>query len=84
MVSRLRFRPRRTAVEPRRDTGTKGERPCGSAVQGRRSADRDPNARDGFGLNESSGVDSREKLRAEAVGRPYRKPTQVGEASSLR
>ena len=30
------------------------------------------------------GVDSREKLGGESMRRPYRKPTQVGEASSLR
>ena len=33
---------------------------------------------------ESCGVDTREKPAAEGVRRPYRKPTQVGEASSLR
>jgi hypothetical protein len=33
---------------------------------------------------ESCGVDTREKPAAEDMGCPYRKPTQVGEASSLR
>ena len=33
---------------------------------------------------ESCGADTREKPVGEDVGRPYRKPTQVGEASSLR
>ena len=33
---------------------------------------------------ESSGVDTLEKLQVERSGRPYRKPTQVGKASSLR
>ena len=33
---------------------------------------------------EFCGVDTREKPAAERCGRPYRKPTQVGEASSLR
>ena len=85
MVSRLRFRPRCTVVEPQRDRGTKGERPGGwpsKAVGVARR--RELMARSGFGQPESSGVDTREKLWAEAVWRPYRKPTQVGEASSLR
>ena len=34
--------------------------------------------------SERPGVDTREKPAAEGQGRPYRKPTQVGEASSLR
>jgi hypothetical protein len=33
---------------------------------------------------ERPGVDTREKPAAEGCERPYRKPTQVGEASSLR
>ena len=33
---------------------------------------------------ECSGVDTQEKPLGELLGRPYRKPTQVGEASSLR
>ena len=33
---------------------------------------------------ESSGVDTLEKLQVEQEGCPYRKPTQVGKASSLR
>ncbi len=36
------------------------------------------------GAVESCGVDRQEKPVAELVGCPYRKPTQVGEASSLR
>jgi hypothetical protein len=34
--------------------------------------------------NERSGVDTQEKPVGEDAPRPYRKPTQVGEASSLR
>ena len=34
--------------------------------------------------SEFCGVDTREKPAAEGMDRPYRKPTQVGEASSLR
>ena len=83
MDSRSRFRPRLLIVEPRGDRGTKGGRLCGWPFKGV-GFGRDPSTRDGFGLNESSGVDTREKPRAEVKGRPYRKPTQVGEASSLR
>ena len=85
MDSRSRFRPRPCFVEPAGDRGTKQQRACGcpsNAVgsQGPRAeregeASADP---------ECCGVDTREKLLAEVRERPYRKPTQVGEASSLR
>ena len=85
MASRRRFRPRLTSREPAGDRGTKGERPCGRPSKGvGRVSGRDPNARGGFGRPERRGVDTREKLLAEGGDCPYRKPTQVGEASSLR
>ncbi len=84
MGSRRTFRPRCTIVEPRRDPGTKEERSSWNRPSKGVGAIRDLNARGGFGQSESSGVDRREKLLVEVVWRPYRKPTQVGEASSLR
>jgi hypothetical protein len=56
------------------------------AVEARRSGNtpRRYHERAGQPNRESSGVDRQEKLMAELMGRPYRKPTQVGEASSLR
>ena len=85
MASRLTFRPRSGSVEPLRDRGTKQERPCGwpfnlvggNPEKGVRGMQGNLNA-------ESCGVDTREKLDGEQPGCPYRKPTQVGEASSLR
>jgi hypothetical protein len=85
MASWRRFQPRVIDVEALRDTGTKWERgggfpfnwvggqPPRQEYEGRASA-----------LLKFRGVDSREKLGGESMRRPYRKPTQVGEASSLR
>ena len=84
MDSRSRFRPRHMIVEARGDRGTKGERLCGWPSKG---VGGNPETRvrgSSFGEPESSGVDTREKPRGEVMRRPYRKPTQVGEASSLR
>ena len=85
MASRLRFRPRAGSVEPQRDRGTKGRRPGGwpfNRVEGNlETGVRGPR---GNPTPERSGVDTREKLGGERPVRPYRKPTQVGEASSLR
>jgi hypothetical protein len=56
-----------------------------TAVEGRRARKaRDLTARGGSGRPEPRGVDRREKRPEEGTRRPYRKPTQVGEASSLR
>jgi hypothetical protein len=57
-----------------------------SAVQRRRGATPETGVRGERGdlRPESCGVDRREKLFGEPRERPYRKPTQVGEASSLR
>ncbi len=55
-----------------------------TAVQGRRLRPRPEREVAGQPEAESPGVDTREKPPAEAARRPYRKPTQVGEASSLR
>ena len=85
MGSRRRFRPRRRDNERSRDTGTKGERPGGwpSNRVGGQPPRRECEGR-GQLRSESSGVDRREKLEREDLWCPYRKPTQVGEASSLR
>jgi hypothetical protein len=85
MASRRRFRPRPRSGEATGDRGTKRGRPCGSAVQGgRTSGPRAEHEAAGRPKAESRGVDTREKPVGEGRGRPYRKPTQVGEASSLR
>ena len=55
-----------------------------TTVQGSRRKPRAEYEEEGQPKSESRGVDTREKLPAEGGGRPYRKPTQVGEASSLR
>ena len=55
-----------------------------SAVQGGRGNPRAECEVAGQPETESRRVDTREKLPAEGGRRPYRKPTQVGEASSLR
>jgi hypothetical protein len=55
-----------------------------TAVQGGRGNPRAEYEGRGRPQAESCGVDTREKPAAEGVIRPYRKPTQVGEASSLR
>ena len=85
MDSRSRFRPRLVAVEAPGDRGTKGERPGGwpfnrvggNPETGVRGERRKPTP-------ESSGVDTQEKPGGEVMRCPYRKPTQVGKASSLR
>ena len=55
-----------------------------TTVQGRRREPRAEYEAAGQPQAESCGVDTREKPVGEGLGRPYRKPTQVGEASSLR
>ena len=85
MVSWRRFQPRLSCDEACGDRGTKGERPRGgpSKEVGLRSETR---VRDQAREREveSSGVDTQEKPQVEQPSRPYRKPTQVGKASSLR
>ncbi len=84
MDSRLKFRPRLVFVEASGDRGTKGQRPCGLAVQPRRGNPRRDTKHQGQPGCEWSGVDTLEKPGGENTKRPYRKPTQVGKASSLR
>ena len=55
-----------------------------TAVQHRRGNPRVEHEAAGQPKAESCGVDTREKPVGEDLERPYRKPTQVGEASSLR
>jgi hypothetical protein len=55
-----------------------------TAVQDRRREPRVEYEAAGRPNAESCGVDTREKPAAEGMICPYRKPTQVGEASSLR
>ena len=85
MASRLRFRPRCGSDEPIGDRGTKGSRLCGWPFN-RVGGNPETGVRDlrGNPTVKDSGVDTREKLVGEQPWRPYRKPTQVGEASSLR
>ena len=75
------------AVRPLNPQGTV-ERRAGGFVDWPSKAvgvSREPSARAGGDpRTERPGVDTREKPAAEGVWRPYRKPTQVGEASSLR
>src|SRR5450432_1608437 len=75
--------------DPARDTGTKEERLCGLAVEPRRCSLKRASRRD----REASGATRvpsllestvEKSLLGQCVERPYRKPTQVGEASSLR
>ena len=85
MASRRRFRPRTASVEPAGDRGTKQQRLCGwpsNAVGG--NAPRAEREGEASADPECCGVDTREKPAAEVGHCPYRKPTQVGEASSLR
>ena len=84
MVSRRRFRPRVIDVEALRDTGTTCEWLCGLAIQLCRRKPRQEYEVRASARAKSRRVDSREKLGGESMRRPYRKPTQVGEASSLR
>jgi hypothetical protein len=87
MASWRRFQPRPMGVTTSlRDAGTKHERLCGwpsNRVGG--VTRRDGNARGSLRANPSR-VESAAKKSSvkESVGCPYRKPTQVGEASSLR
>ena len=55
-----------------------------TTVQGGRRKPRAEYEAAGRPKAKSCGVDTREKPVGEDVERPYRKPTQVGEASSLR
>ena len=87
MDSRLKFRPRSRDVELPGDPGTKRQRSCGSSVKGRRRDHIKPRPDDETtpqGKVKCRGVGGREKPGRESQERPYRKPTQVGEASSLR
>jgi hypothetical protein len=84
MVSRRRFRPRVIDVEALRDTGTTCEWSCGLTIQPGRRKPRGEYEERASAYSKSRRVDSREKLGGESMRRPYRKPTQVGEASSLR
>lgn len=86
MGSWRRFQPRPVRSEVCRDRGTKGERPRGgpSKAVGPSGPRAESETLGGDPLVESSGVDTLEKLQVERSGRPYRKPTQVGKASSLR
>lgn len=54
------------------------------AVQPRRARARDGSTSDLLGDRERCRVDWQEKLIGEEMRAPYRKPTQVGKASSLR
>ena len=78
MDSRSKFRPRLFSVEATRDPGTKRERFCGLTVQGRRRKPRPEYEAAGQPKAKSCGVSRQEKLGGETIGRPYRKPTQVG------
>lgn len=83
MDSRSKFLPRPVSVEAVRDPGTKRERPCGWPFKGVEQS-RPEYEVAGQPKTKSCGVDRQEKLTVEDPGRPYRKPTQVGQASSLR
>ena len=84
MDSRSKFRPRFIDVEPPGDPGTKLSRFCGLTVKGRTRKGRADDERAGQPNLKDSRVGGREKPSGESLERPYRKPTQVGEASSLR
>ena len=86
MGSWRRFQPRPLSGETCRDRGTKGERPCGrpSKAVGPSGPRAECKAQGREPRAKSSGVDTLEKLQVELRGCPYRKPTQVGKASSLR
>ena len=77
--------PARSVVEPDRGPWNEGPAALWMAVQPGRAQAREGSARGGGNPKPSRpGVDTREKPVGEGYGRPYRKPTQVGEASSLR
>ena len=86
MDSRRRFLPRPPTVELTRDRGTKGRRLCGWPSNGVGVATlRDRMARETLRGDPSALESTRKKSFArKGAGRPYRKPTQVGKASSLR
>ena len=85
MASWRRFQPRRLGSELERDTGTKWQRSCGRPFNPvGAQAPRGEYEGEASAEPECRGVDRREKLSREPCRRPYRKPTQVGEASSLR
>jgi hypothetical protein len=87
MDSRLRFRPHTFDDERPGDPGTKRLRSCGLTVYGPRSDCLNPRPKDevrGQPQSKSRGVGGQEKPGRESLVCPYRKPTQVGEASSLR
>ena len=90
MDSRRRFRPRVVYVMTPQGTLEQRRSGCVDWPSNRveaplNRASRRDRKRTGQPKRESSGVDSREKLGvAVHATRPYRKPTQVGEASSLR
>ena len=77
MESRLKFLPRPIFVEALRDPGTKRERLCGwpfkDVEQSRSEYEKARQL-----TFKSCGVGRQEKLSGEDIGRPYRKPTQVG------
>ena len=83
MESRLKFLPRPISVEAIGDPGTKRERLCGWPFKGVAQA-RPEYESAGQPKLKSCGVGRQEKLVVEDMRRPYRKPTQVGKASSLR
>jgi hypothetical protein len=77
MDSRLTFLPRPISVEAPRDPGTKRGRLCGwpfkDVAQARSEYEKVRQL-----PFKSCGVGRQEKLSGEDIGRPYRKPTQVG------
>ena len=87
MGSRRIFRPRFLGDELMGDRGTKRERLCGWPSNTVGVAVRQPRVECEVRASaqpESFGVDTQEKPVREPWSCPYRKPTQVGEASSLR
>src|SRR5450432_1214760 len=80
--------PLNVCYDPPRDTGTKEERLCGLAVEPRRwwatTVETGPRAPGATRTRVFWSRQSRKAWVGQYVERPYRKPTQVGEASSLR
>ena len=83
MVNGLKF-PSRLLASNHQGHWNKGRAALWMAVQRRRRKPRTEYEVRGQPQAKSSGVDTREKPDGETTKRPYRKPTQVGEASSLR
>jgi hypothetical protein len=77
MDSRLTFLPRPISVEAPRDPGTKRGRLCGWPFKDVEQS-RSEYEKAGQLTFKSCGVGRQEKLGVEDLGRPYRKPTQVG------